>query len=1040
MLKVNSRVKTRDNREGIVLEIKDSFVKVLIDNKDSWYPIDELEDISYNLIDRLIRNDIDEPINFILAIDAYRLLTEYRFNPYVLASSTKVKIFPHQIDEVTKIIDDPRILLADEVGLGKTITTALVADELNARGIVKKMLFVVPKSLVLKWRDELKDRFELDAKIIDSSYVKVNGNPFIEKEFCYIASMDYLKQDHVLALIKEANNIDITVVDEAHKLAKDTDRYKLGKELASISTFMLLLTATPHNGDNEDYLARVRLLDPYLNDIEASRYLLIRNMKEDVIDLDGKEVFPKRESKTVEIRLSNEELAIYDMLNDYLLELEKYSYGDKREEGATRFLSTLFRKRGSSSLYALRRTLERRVEKLGSIDIITFNKGVKAIKEGEEEFDEEVYEEGEEHTIGYTPIADRDKEKRIIKEILNAIYNLDKDSKLDELLRWISKIKSIDKDAKIVIFTEYRDTLNYLKEHLSYNIVSIDGSMNIEDRKKALDEFKEEAEVMVCTDAAGEGIDMQFCNIMINYDLPWNPNRLEQRMGRIHRIGQNRNVYYYNFILDPRHTIDGYIFDKLLNKIESIKEAMKDKVYDILGRLISEDDIASIYEELLKIPKDQWEAKIKKIDDLLEERKRIVEEINRLLSGYRLDRSKLEDMKHILKHAVDHNEVKRFVRVFLELYGGKMEEIDRVNEEYMIYMPRTLAYNTTASSKGSFLNDIAMSKNMPYFALGSNMIMHMLKYAAKPSVSIFKHPYLKGLLFIFLLSIHDAKGNARDSRLLALLADDNIKEIDLKSIWDLKPIDDYQISTKVLLDNYNLAREYSNNKIDELFENTNRKISALKDRTKNAITNYYSSKISEINNRVDEYRRRLRDEPYMQGLIKKNENDKIKLKQEMDNRLRELENNYRLYKVIELIGIAEIIAEEGYDIRKQIDRAGIEKVLEYEIKRAKTKEELERIKDVSDMLVGYDIESFDRVIEVKSFKDTGKIELTSHEWATALRLKDEYWLYVVENALGEGRIYTFQNPAEKFRDKVRIETIVDYRYIIEDWKLLSNNL
>lgn len=320
--------------------------------------------------------------------------------------------------------------------------------------------------------------------------------------------------------------------------------------------------------------------------------------------------------------------------------------------------------------------------------------------------------------------------------------------------------------------------------------------MSNNDRKNALDRFRNEADIMVCTDAAGEGIDMQFCNIMINYDLPWNPNRLEQRMGRIHRIGQKMNMYYYNFVLDPERTIDGYIFDKLLKKIESIKEAMKDKVYDILGRLISEDDIVRIYEELLKVPRDQWEAKIKRLDGIIEERKRIVEEINNLLSGYRLDRSKLEEMRHILKHAVDYNEVKRFVRVFLELNEGKMEEIDKDNEVYRIFMPRSLAYNIIASAEGSFKSDVAISRNISYFALGNNMVMFMLKHAARQSVSIFKHSYLKGYLFIFLLSIYDAKGKVRDGKVLALLVDDDVKEIDLKSIWDLKPREGEMVITK----------------------------------------------------------------------------------------------------------------------------------------------------------------------------------------------------------------------------------------------------
>lgn len=1041
MVSINSRVKVKDGREGVVLEMNGNFACVLIDGKKEWHRVDELIDVTDELIDRFISNQHDQAMHFILAMDAYRLLTEYRFNPYVLASSTKIRVFPHQIDEVIKMIDEPRILLADEVGLGKTITAALVASELKARGIVKKMLFVVPKALTIKWSDELNNRFELDAKVVDADYVRVNGNPFKEKEFCYVSSMDYLKQDHVIALMKEADGIDLTVVDEAHKLSKDTRRYDLGSYLARNSTFMLLLSATPHNGDDDDYLARARLLDPYINDVDASRYLLVRNMKEDVVDLDGKEVFPRRESKTVEVRLSDKEIELHDMLNDYLAELLRYTHSDKREEGAARFLSMLFRKRGTSSLYALKCSLERRLEKLGTVDLERFDKGIKTIKDGEEEFDEEEYEKGEEDTIGYTPIADREREKHIIKSILDSIDRIDKDSKLEELLNWIRRIKGgeNDKDTKIVIFTEYRDTLNYLKEHLSrcYKVVSIDGRMSVNDRKKALDDFRN-SEIMVCTDAAGEGIDMQFCNIMINYDLPWNPNRLEQRMGRIHRIGQKKNVYYYNFILDPRHTIDGYIFEKLLEKIESIKNVMKDKIYDVLGRLVSEEDITSIYEELLKAPRDEWAARIKKIDGILEEKKRLVEKINQLLSGHRLDRSKLEDMRHILKHSVDHNEVKRFVRVFLELCDGKMEEIDRDKEIYRIFMPRVLAYDTAvaSSSVGSFLSDVAENQNMPYFALGNKMIMYMLRHAAKPSISIFRHPYLSGLLFIFLLSIYDAKGNARDGRVLALFVtqDNKIREIDLKSIWDLEPVEDYQASTRTLLESYDIARRYAENKMVEMLESNSRKISALKDRAGRAIIEYYSSKINEINVRINEYNTRLREEPYMKGLIIKAKNEMNNLKAEMDKKLKELEESYTLHKVIELVGIAEIIAGEGYDIKKQIERAGMEKVLEYERRRASSKEELDKIRDVSDSWVGYDIESFDRVIEVKSFKDTGEIVLTDNEWTTALKLKNEYWLYVVEDALGDGKIYTYQNPTERFKDKVRLEPVIDYKYVIEDWK------
>ena len=1059
---VGSKVRVkRSNDEGIVLEVSNDFVNVLINNELRWFKIDEVEDISYTLIDRFIRSDYDNPIEFILAIDAYRLLTEYRFNPYVLASSTKVEIFPHQIDEVIKIVDEQqRLLLADEVGLGKTITTALVASELKARGIVKRMLFVVPKSLTIKWKDELNSRFELDAKIIDSDYVKAHGNPFRDKEYCYVSSMDYLKQDHVITLLKDSNIIDLVVIDEAHKLASGTERYKLGEYLANKSTFMLMLTATPHNGDDDDYLDRIRLLDPYISDIDTSRYLLIRNIKEDVIDLDGKEVFPSRESKTVEVKLSDEEAKVHEMLDNYLAFLQKNSRGDRRREGAARFLSTLFRKRASSSIHALKLSLERRLEKLGTIDLDAFDKAVKRIRESEEEFDEEEYSrDEEEYVIGYTPITMLQREHNSIKEILDAINSISRDSKFEMLLNWIETIKknnNNDDKTKIVIFTEYKDTLQYLKDKLSnkYEVVSIDGSMSIYERNNMLNDFRSDKDIMVCTDAAGEGIDMQFCNIMINYDLPWNPNRLEQRMGRIHRIGQKRNVYYYNFVLDTHNTIDGYILEKLLAKIESIKEAMGDKVYDIIGMLIDEDDIVKLYEELLTAPRDEWEAKVKVIDGIVEERRRLVEEINSLLSGYRLDRSKLEDMKHILKGAVDSYEVKRFVNVFLGFYHGKIEEIEE--EIYRIYMPKGLisSYsnsNVQSISIGSFSKDTAMKQGIPYFALGNNMIMTMLKHVARPRISVFKHDRLKGMLFIFLLSVYDVRGNVRDSRVVALLVDEGVKEVDVKSVWDLKEKESNvtqeqnknenenenknEITTIKLLNAYNTAMQHASSIIDGMLTRVSEKMNAIKEKNEEKINDYYSKRMSELQHDIEEYKRRLRDEPYLQGLITQRMNEISRLKSELQSRLKELYDSYRFYKIIELIGIAEIVADKDSDIRLKIDRAGMEKVLEYERRRAGYKEDLiNKIKDVSDRLVGYDIESFDRVIEVKSFKDTGSIEFTSNEWATATRLKDEYWLYVVEDALGEGMIYTYKNPVKIFKEKVKLIPIIDYRYVIGDWK------
>ena len=1038
MIGVGSRVKLRNRETGIVVELKNSFARVITENLDAWYPIDELEE-ELTLIDRFLKGDFDDGLDFILAMDAYRLLTEYKFNPYVLASSTKIRIFPHQIDEVTHILDRSRVMVADEVGLGKTITAALVASELKARGLAKKLLFVVPKALVFKWKYELEQRFELMADILDSNYVRLNPEPFNKDEFCYVSSMDYLKQDHVLKLLDNAN-FDVVVVDEAHKFALGTERLELGRHLAEKSNCMLFLTATPHNGDDEDYLERMKLLDPYVMDVKSATHILIRNMKEDVVDLDGKEVFPGRKSETCPITLTHEELKIHRMVDEYIAKRLEDAR-DRKEYNAVKFLGNILRKRASSSLKALRLTLERRLEKLG--EAVEPERAIRRMREAEEEHDEEQYEESEESIIGLTA-SKVETEKNEIIQLLEEIDKLDgKDSKLDYLLNFMIKtIKKGDPKAKIVVFSEYRDTVDYLFEKLSksYKVEKIYGIMSLEERQKALDVFRdpEGAEIMVCTDAAGEGIDMQFANIEINYDLPWNPNRLEQRMGRIHRIGQTKPVYYYNFVLSG--TIDGYILSKVLDKIEAIKGAMGDKVYDVIGKLLSEEDISNLYNELLKAPREVWEAKVKRIDGIIEEKRRILQEINSLLSGYRLDRSKLEDMKKVRLQAVDKGEVRRFIEVYLNHKGGKIELIKSEEELYRIFLPRPLAHKIHGSAifSGSFSSEIAQQKNYPYLALGNRQVMEMIKDATKPCVSIFTHHSVKGLLYLYRLTIKDGRKQERDGKLIALLYDGGkVVEVDPRFVWDLEPVYDYQPEMEIaeLKNGKSLTENEAYKMLQQLKEDCDKRLSEIKKKTRDIMITYFSKKMRECEEKIKLYEQRLTESPHYSRLITREKNIQKRLKEEMLSKLEQLNTEFETIGFYEPIGLALIVQQEEGDARKKVEEAGMKAVIEYEKKRAEDdKEKLNKIRDVSDSLKGYDVESFDRVIEVKSFSETGPIELTSHEWETAQRMKDYYWLYIVENALEQPKITTICNPVEKFKDKVKKIPFTDYRYIVEKWK------
>ncbi len=1042
-MEVGSRVLLRDGRTGIVAELRGDFAKVVLeDGRQEWAPIGELKE-DLRLVDRLLRGELDEGIDFILSVDAYRLLTEYKFNPYVLASSTKIAIYPHQIDEVMHILDRQRLMIADEVGLGKTITALLVASELRARGIAKRFLFVVPKSLVPKWRRELVERFEVEeARVLDREYLKADPNPFDEREFVYVTSMDFLKQEHVMQLLDRAS-IDMVVVDEAHRFSPDTQRFRLGKKLSEIAGNMLFLTATPHGGKHEDYLELMRLLDPYVLDVESARALLIRNMKEDVVDLEGREVFPKRYSKTLRIPLTDKELALHRMIDEYIKGLVERAT-DRRELNALRFLGVILRKRATSSPRALRRTLERRLEKLRTGPHVDAGAALKRMKEAEEEFDEEEYEKAEDEVIGL-PATERAADQGALRELIKKLDALgDVDSKLEHLLKFIAEIKRGDPSAKLVVFSEYRDTVEYLREKLSgkYRVAVIHGLMSADERQKVLDESRlpEGPEIIICTDAAGEGVDMQFANIEINYDLPWNPNRLEQRMGRIHRIGQKRNVYYYNFVLDG--TVDGEILSRVLEKIEAIREAMGEKVYDVLGRLITEEDIVDVYHELLKAPLDLWEPVLKRLDSVIEERKKVLEEINKLLSGHRLDRSKLEDMRKVAMNAVDKNEVKRFLEVYLNRYGGKIEPYKPEEEVYRVFLPQRLASRLEESAifTGTFSSEVAQEKGYRYLALGNRYVMEMIKDAARQSVSVFKHSTVEGLLCVYRLVVRDGAGRERDGRLVALLydTDKRVTEVDPRFVWDLDPVKDHaiQYSTVLVEEGFRITMKEAYRVLDKVKETFDRRFQEIKRRARDAVIAYFSQEIRKCDERISEYELKLRESPHFKPLIAMEEGKKARLKREMDDTLSRLETEYQTVGFYEPIGIAVILREsEGLDERLAVERAGIKAVIDYERVRAggdPTK--LNMIKDVSTSFKGYDVESFDRVIEVKAFKTTGPVEMTSHEWQTAARMRGMYWLYVVENALTEPKIYTIQDPTEKFRDRVKRIPVMEYRYIVEDWK------
>ncbi len=610
----------------------------------------------------------------------------------------------------------------------------------------------------------------------------------------------------------------------------------------------------------------------------------------------------------------------------------------------------------------------------------------------------------------------------------------EEDFKLEKLLEMVERIKRSDPEAKIVIFTEYRDTMSYLAKKLAekYKVATIDGTMTLEERSGELRKFRDPkgAEIMVCTDAAGEGIDMQFCNIEINYDIPWNPTRLEQRMGRVHRIGQERKVYYYNFV--TRDTLDGYILSRLLDKMESIKEALSDRVYDVIGRLISEKDLNELFEELLRAPREYWEAKVRRLDDIVENRKKLLERIEKLIAGHRLDRAKIEDIRKIGKLAIDEREVKRFVEVFVNYRGGRVTRIE--DDIYRIVLPRVIAHEFGRGIiEGTFSRRVALKTTYPYLALGNKAVMTMIKAAMRDSVAVFRHPNFKGFVFFYKLFVVDGTGKERSGKFVGIT--DDGKVVDPKLVWDLDPVEKAELPEPAWISK--VADEIERRALEEankVFEDVSKKFEEIKEKTKSVTISYYSNEIEKVEERLRDYKRKITEAPHYERLAKAMETRIRNLRNELQSKLKEIEKMYELRPCYELVGAAYVLPYDDYDAKRAVELAGMEAVLKFEKERARTEDERSRIRDVSHEFRGYDIESFDRVIEVKSFKTSGAIELTSNEWIVASRLRDYYWLYVVENALDDPKITTIQNPVKVFEDIVVRVPKIEYRYVIENWK------
>jgi superfamily II DNA or RNA helicase len=584
-----------------------------------------------------------DPDLFRLVAEAHRIRLAYLFDPMLAVHTSLVEPLPHQITAVYEemIPRQPlRFLLADDPGAGKTIMAGLLIKELVARGDLERCMIVCPGSLVEQWQDELYRRFHLPFEIMtNDKYEAARTGNWFEENPLAICRLDKLSRNEDCKGKLRATDWDLIVCDEAHKMSasfwggevRRTKRHQLGQLLSTLTRHFLLMTATPHNGKEEDFQLFMSLLDgdrfegkfrDGVHSVDVSD-LMRRMVKEELLKFDGRPLFPERRAYTVEYELSDPEAELYAKVTDYVREefnrAEQLANGGQR--GAVGFALTILQRRLASSPEAIYQSLRRRRERLEKrcreeelvkrgMDVsLEWERDIPTVPDDDpeaiddfEDAPEDELQAKEEQLVDRASAAKTIKELQAEIAILRDLEALalrvrqsNSDRKWDELSRLLqNQTEMFDAHGhrrKLIIFTEHRDTLSYLHERIGALIgkpeavVTIHGSMGREDRRKTQAMFTQDkdVEVMVATDAAGEGINLQRAHLMVNYDLPWNPNRLEQRFGRIHRIGQTEVCHCWNLV--AAKTREGDVYVRLLEKINQERDALGGKVFDILGSL-----------------------------------------------------------------------------------------------------------------------------------------------------------------------------------------------------------------------------------------------------------------------------------------------------------------------------------------------------------------------------------------------------------------------------------------------------------------------
>lgn len=1068
-----------------------------------------------------------DPIRFALFAEAERINSAYQFDPLFAVNCSVIDPLPHQVEAVYKFLlplPKIRFLLADDTGAGKTIMTGLLIKELLMRGMIERILIVTPGGLTKQWQeDEMGLKFNIPFTLVNRSVFTSDPNIFHTANKI-VTSIDFISREDVLNVAGNSN-WDLIVFDECHKLsAYDygtrqylSQRYKAAQTLAALSEHLLLLTATPHRGRTDTFKRLLQLLDEDIfatNEIASARIkeiesnglnkFFIRRLKEDMKDWNGKPLFKNRHTKTIAYELTPEEKQLYDAVTKYLT---------KRKEEATETKNihvslalTVMQRRLASSIFAIKNTLEKRWKALHSI-VEEINKNpnlwnqrhklegydVQNIDDFEELDDEErdafesILSDPRKFKLFTTAksiheIQQEASEVKHLFEMAQSLFNRKQEEKKFQELNALLKSNGVlEKGEKLVLFTEHKDTLLYLEQRLTvsggYKVATIHGGKTVDERRQAQWQFASpETQILIGTDAAGEGINLQFCRLLLNWDIPWNPNRLEQRMGRIHRYGQKQDVLVFNMVAS--NTKEGKVLERLLTKLDIIREGMgDDRVYDVIQDVLENINLESIIKSVFNgeetalnafLAQDNEQLKLKFQEKIKEQKEKLAHNV--------------VDFKdaRLLKEDSDEKRLQPiYIRLFFEksfrYLGGEFTEIrknifriDRLPDDVALTLKSDFNIFSDAIrsiqfcfDKQVFL-DYQMLKDLGtvhYINPGNPLFDALVKVVRNK----FREDMLKGTILIspddktdffafFVKSqITDNRPSKKDDsiadELLFMVNKNNQGGFSLTSpakFIDLHPPASFtkEIIPPPVITNEEVVEWSFDNITQKQFSNTTAHVLKDVEARRNYLESAFIQVIMDLQIEIQELQSKvlLGDSKVQEKIILKQQRIK-ELIEKKKQRLEKLGLMSQLSpKAPEVIGCAYVVplsqveykGHYGMSRDDEAEAIAMQMAMDYELANGW------QPTDVSANNEGFDIRSISseglkRYIEVKGRSGTdGSIMLSENEMNRLAQLNDTAWLYIVINCKSQPELFRINNPANglKFERKSKG---VQYFLHMHDW-------